>query len=65
MLLLNDNGQIDYFLRYGGGAFEIQYITMLGAHSSYWLLKDFVRMMCHGDWKGRRGGKERFWACEL
>ena len=45
MYLLNDNGQIDYFLRYGGGPLEIQYLTMLGAHSSYWLLKDFVRMI--------------------
>lgn len=57
MFLLNDNGQIDYFLRYGGGAFEIQYITMLGAHSSYWLLKDFVRMIVTetGREKGRDG----------
>jgi hypothetical protein len=43
--LLNDNGQIDYFMRYGGGPLEIQYLTMLGAHSSYWLSKDFVRMI--------------------
>jgi hypothetical protein len=43
--LLNDNGQIDYFLKYGGGALEIQYLTMLGAHSSYWLSKDFVRLV--------------------
>lgn len=57
MLLLNDNGQIDYFLRYGGGTFEIQYITMLSAHSSYWLLKDFVRMIVTetGREKGREG----------
>ena len=45
MFLLNDNGQIDFLLRYGGGPLEIQYLTMLGAHSSYWLLKDFVRMI--------------------
>nr|POE58070.1 putative phospholipase [Quercus suber] len=45
MLLLNDNGQIDFYLRYGGGPLEIQYLTMLGAHSSYWLLKDFTRMI--------------------
>ncbi|KAF2637942.1 hypothetical protein P280DRAFT_86229 [Massarina eburnea CBS 473.64] len=32
--LLNDNGQIDFYLRYGGGPLEIQYLTMLGAHSS-------------------------------
>ena len=24
---------------------EIQYLTMLGAHSSYWLSRDFVRMI--------------------
>jgi hypothetical protein len=57
MFLLNDNGQIDFFLRYGGGTFEIQYITMLGAHSSYWLLKDFTRMIVTeiGRVKGRDG----------
>jgi hypothetical protein len=43
--LLNDNGQIDYYMKYGGGPLEIQYLTMLGAHSSYWLSKDFVRMV--------------------
>lgn len=43
--LLNDNGQIDYFLKYGGGPLEIQYLTMLGAHSSYWISKDFVRLI--------------------
>lgn len=45
MFLLNDNGQIDFLLRYGGGPLEIQYLTMLGAHSSYWLLRDFTRMI--------------------
>nr|OQO27544.1 hypothetical protein B0A51_06296 [Rachicladosporium sp. CCFEE 5018] len=45
MLLLNDNGQIDFFVRYGGGPLEIQYLTMLGAHSSYWYIKDFVRFL--------------------
>ena len=45
MYLLNDNGQIDYYMKYGGGPLEIQYLTMLGAHSSYWLSKDFVRMI--------------------
>ena len=44
-LLLNDNGQVDYLLRYGGGALEIQYLTMLGAHSSYWLSREFARMV--------------------
>ncbi|KNG48662.1 ddhd domain-containing protein [Stemphylium lycopersici] len=43
--LLNDNGQIDYYMKYGGGPLEIQYLTMLGAHSSYWLSRDFVRMI--------------------
>ena len=43
--LLNDNGQIDYSLKYGGGPLEIQYLTMLGAHSSYWISKDFVRLI--------------------
>jgi hypothetical protein len=43
--LLNDNGQIDYGLKYGGGALDIQYLTILGAHSSYWISKDFVRMI--------------------
>lgn len=45
MTLLNDNGQIDYFVKYGGGTFEIQYLTMLGAHSAYWGLRDFIRMV--------------------
>lgn len=43
--LLNDNGQVDWYMRYGGGPLEIQYLTMLGAHSSYWLSRDFVRMI--------------------
>lgn len=57
MFLLNDNGQIDFFLRYGGGALEIQYLTMLGAHSSYWLLRDFTRMIVGevGRGRGREG----------
>ncbi|KAF4556429.1 DDHD domain-containing protein 1 [Elsinoe fawcettii] len=56
MFALNDNGQIDFMVRYGGGPLEIQYLTMLGAHSSYWLLKDFVRAVvveC-----GRESGRE-------
>lgn len=44
--LLNDNGQLDYYLRSGGGPLEIQYLNMLGAHSSYWSHQDFVRMLC-------------------
>lgn len=45
MLLLNDNGQIDYFLSGGGGPLNIQYLNMLSAHSSYWALADFVRFV--------------------
>ncbi|POR34020.1 Putative phospholipase [Tolypocladium paradoxum] len=44
--LLNDNGQIDWFLRSGGGPLEIQYLNMLSAHSSYWYNQDFIRMLC-------------------
>ncbi|TQB70358.1 hypothetical protein MPDQ_000624 [Monascus purpureus] len=43
MLLLNDNGQVDYFLSGGSGPLNIQYLNMLNAHSSYWILPDFVR----------------------
>ncbi|KAF3482197.1 DDHD domain-containing protein [Arthroderma uncinatum] len=45
MALLNDNGQIDYYLNVGGGPLNIQYLNMLSAHSSYWLLQDFVRFI--------------------
>lgn len=44
--LLNDNGQIDYFIRSGGGPLEIQYLNMLSAHSSYWYNTDLIRMLC-------------------
>ncbi|KAL7894055.1 DDHD domain-containing protein [Trichoderma sp. SZMC 28014] len=44
--LLNDNGQIDWFIRSGGGPLEIQYLNMLSAHSSYWSNVDFIRMLC-------------------
>ncbi|KXX73702.1 Phospholipase DDHD1 [Madurella mycetomatis] len=44
--LLNDNGQIDYFLRSGGGPLEIQYLNMLSAHSSYWTNLDLIRFLC-------------------
>lgn len=50
---LNDNGQVDFFLRVGGGV--SQYITMLGAHSSYWVNRDFVRFVVVET--GRRGGR--------
>lgn len=43
--LLNDNGQVDWFLNSGGGPLDIQYLNMLGAHSSYWTSLDFVRML--------------------
>ncbi|KAJ5747056.1 uncharacterized protein N7511_008752 [Penicillium nucicola] len=45
MLLLNENGQIDYYLSGGGGPLNIQYLNMLSAHSSYWTLGDFVRFL--------------------
>ncbi|KAK5059800.1 hypothetical protein LTR84_009683 [Exophiala bonariae] len=45
MYLLNENGQIDWFLESGGGPLEIQYLNMLSAHSSYWVLRDFVRFL--------------------
>ncbi|KAJ5497147.1 hypothetical protein N7463_009134 [Penicillium fimorum] len=45
MLLLNDNGQIDYYLSGGGGPLNFQYLNMLSAHSSYWTLGDFVRFL--------------------
>lgn len=53
--LLNDNGQIDWYMNSGRGPLEIQYINMLGAHSSYWMNSDFVRLVvieC-----GRKPGK--------
>ncbi len=34
--LLNDNGQLDFFLRSGGGPLELEYLNMLSAHTSYW-----------------------------
>ena len=45
MLLLNDNGQIDYYISGGGGPLNIQYLNMLSAHSSYWILPEFVRFI--------------------
>lgn len=54
--LLNDNGQIDYFLSSGGGPLEIQYLNMLSAHSSYWTSTDFIRMLVVE--VGRRAGKK-------
>lgn len=43
--LLNDAGQVDWFLSTGGGPLEIQYLNMLGAHSSYWNHPDFLRLV--------------------
>lgn len=45
MYLMNENGQIDFTLHSGGGPLEIQYLNMLSAHSSYWVLQDFVRFL--------------------
>ncbi|KAL7945696.1 DDHD domain-containing protein [Trichoderma barbatum] len=53
--LLNDNGQIDWFLKSGGGPLEIQYLNMLSAHSCYWSNLDFIRMVCFEI--GRRPGR--------
>jgi len=44
--LLNDNGQVDWFLKSGGGPLEIQYLNMLSAHSSYWTHQDLIRLLC-------------------
>ena len=55
MYLLNDNGQIDYYLNSGGGPLEIQYLNMLSAHSSYWTLQDFIRFVVVE--VGRQGGR--------
>lgn len=44
--LLNDNGQIDFYLRSGTGPLEIQYLNMLSAHSSYWTRTDLIRLLC-------------------
>ena len=57
MYLLNENGQIDYFLNSGSGPLEFQYLNMLSAHSSYWLLHDFVRLLVVEI--GRRGGRDQ------
>ena len=56
MYLLNENGQIDYYLSSSGGPLEIQYLSMLSAHSSYWLSRDFVRFLVIEI--GRERGKE-------
>lgn len=53
--LLNDNGQVDYFLQSGGGPLELQYLNMLSAHTSYWANADLIRMLCVEI--GRRPGR--------
>ncbi|KAF3941773.1 hypothetical protein ABW19_dt0203399 [Dactylella cylindrospora] len=57
MYLLNDCGQIDFFLRSGAGVLDNEYLNMLGAHSSYWESRDFVRMLVMecGRERGRDG----------
>lgn len=57
MLLLNDNGQIDYYISGGGGPLSIQYLNMLNAHSSYWVSRDFIRFLVVeiGRVQGREG----------
>ncbi|ROW06457.1 hypothetical protein VMCG_04464 [Cytospora schulzeri] len=40
--LLNDNGQVDYYLRSGSGPLELQYLNMLSAHTSYWTNHDLT-----------------------
>jgi hypothetical protein len=55
MNLLNENGQIDYYLSSTGGPLEIQYLSMLSAHSSYWLSQDFIRFLVTEI--GRKPGK--------
>lgn len=55
--LLNDNGQIDWYLRSGGGPLEIQYLNMLSAHTSYWTNLDFIRFLCIE--VGREPGRSR------
>lgn len=44
--LLNDNGQVDFYLRSGTGPLEIQYLNMLSAHTSYWMNTDLTRLLC-------------------
>ncbi|KAG6360693.1 hypothetical protein INS49_011758 [Diaporthe citri] len=54
--LLNDNGQVDYYLRSGTGPLEIQYLNMLSAHTSYWANNDLIRLLCMEI--GREPGRE-------
>lgn len=54
--LLNDNGQVDYYLRSGTGPLELQYLNMLSAHTSYWMNRDLIRLLCVEI--GRKPGRE-------
>ncbi|EPS37976.1 hypothetical protein H072_8298 [Dactylellina haptotyla CBS 200.50] len=56
MYLLNDCGQIDFYLRTGAGVLDSEYLNMLGAHSCYWESRDFVRLIVVE--AGRERGKE-------
>ena len=56
MYLLNDNGTMDWYVGSSGGwVLENQYVNMLGAHSSYWESKDFIRFVVTES--GRRLGR--------
>lgn len=56
MYLLNDNGTMDWYVGSSGGwVLENQYVNMLGAHSSYWESKDFIRFVVAES--GRRLGR--------
>ncbi|KAF8423289.1 DDHD domain-containing protein [Tirmania nivea] len=56
MYLLNDNGTMDWYVGSSGGwVLENQYLNMLGAHSSYWESRDFVRFVVTES--GRRLGR--------
>ncbi|KAK6544843.1 hypothetical protein TWF694_001524 [Orbilia ellipsospora] len=57
MYLLNDCGQIDWYLKPGAGVLDSEYLNMLGAHSCYWESRDFVRFLVveMGRVRGRDG----------
>ena len=55
--LLNDNCQVDWLLSSGGGPFDIAYLDMLGAHSSYWEKKEFIRLLVTE--VGREPGRQK------
>jgi len=57
MYLLNDNGTMDWYVGSSGGwVLENQYVNVLGAHSSYWESRDFVRFVVTES--GRRLGRK-------